>query len=78
MKDYFISIDKTIRNFDKLDENIILSSIDLHENQWIAQEELWTGKLTKKAITLWNIFVKLIEEKYPHLIGGGSQDVILD
>lgn len=68
MKNYFTSIDKTIRNFDKLEEEIIIRSIDTHENQFISQEENWTSNQTRKACLLWNLFIEQIEKKYPHLV----------
>jgi hypothetical protein len=68
MKNYFESIDKTIRNFDTIEEAFIEKTLELHQDQWTSQEESWNTNLTRKAVTLWNLLIELVAKKYPYLV----------
>ena len=61
MKEFESSIKKTIKSIkeNKLSEEMIHESLGFHENQWIAQEELWNTSKTNRCVKLWNELVSL-------------------
>jgi len=71
MKEYEISIRKTIRNFDVIvtSEELALQAATFHEDQWLMQEESWTFAKADRCRALWNKLVELIKQKYPTIVG---------
>lgn len=67
MKLFKDSITKSIENFKNFSKEQVIRTLDLHYDQWIAQEELWTVKETNANAALYNTLVELAQNKYPEL-----------
>ena len=69
MKDFEISVKKTIKNFDTIiiSEEKALSQYDFHEEQFTMQEEMWTFAKAKRCVNLLDKLFSLLNAKYPDL-----------
>lgn len=67
MKLFKDSITKSIKNFKNFSKEQVIRALNLHYDQWIAQEELWNIEEINANAALYNTLVELAQNEYPEL-----------